>query len=222
MTRTEAVLFDMEGTLVGFEWRLEEGEAALREALAGMGFPEGMFDRESYSGMWNRAVRMSGAPVNEEELRARLDPVYDRYDLDAGERWQLRPSTLETLELLRTKGFRLAIVSNIGSRALGSAVRDLGLEHLFDAVFSRNDVRFMKPDPDGLRRALEGLDVDGGRALFVGDSRTDVLAARAAGVPVAVIVGGESDRIALEEDPPDHYLESLADVVEVLADAGDP
>jgi phosphoglycolate phosphatase len=125
-------------------------------------------------------------------------------------------------------GLRLAVVSNIGSRALSAAVRDLGLGGLFDLVLSRNDVRFMKPDGDGLGRALDRLGVDPTRALFVGDSRTDILAARAAGVRVAVIAGGESDRAALDLDPPDHYVTSLAEVVqavetdEVLEDAGDP
>jgi len=218
---TEAVLFDMEGTLVGFEWRLEEGEAALRDALLAVGFAPGVFAHDSYSSMWNRAVRMPDAPVSEDELRAHLDPVYERYDLDASERWQLRPRAVETVERLRDRGLRLAVVSNIGSSALVATLHALGLAHHFDVVLSRNDVRFMKPDPDGLGRALELLGVDKSRALFVGDSRTDVRAARAAGVRVAVIAGGESDPLALEADPPDHYLTSLSEVLEVLEDAGD-
>lgn len=221
MARTEAVFFDMEGTLVGFEWRLEEGEAALRRALTEMGFPPGAFAHDSYSSMWNRALQMREAPVPEDELRSRLDPIYDRYDLDALERWRLRPHALETVESLCAKGLRLGLVSNIGSRALGAAVNDLGLAGLFDIVLSRNDVRFMKPDAEGLTRALARLEVARARALFVGDSRTDVLAARAVGMRVAVIAGGESDRLALEADPPDHYLASLAEVLEVLEDAGD-
>lgn len=221
MARTEAVLFDMEGTLVGFEWRLEEGEAALRQAFTEMGFPPGALARDSYSGMWNRALRMPDAPVPEDELRARLDPIYDRYDLDALERWQLRPHAVETLENLRAKGLKRGLVSNIGSRALSAAVDELGLAGLFDIVLSRNDVRFMKPEAEGLTRVLARLEVEKARALFVGDSRTDVLAARAAGMRVAVIAGGESDRLALEADPPDHYLTSLDQVLEVLEDAGD-
>ncbi len=128
---------------------------------------------------------------------------------------------METVERLREQGLRLAVVSNIGSSALVPALRALGLADRFDAVLSRNDVLFMKPDPDGLGRALERLGVDKSRALFVGDSRTDVRAARAAGMRVAVIAGGESDARALDADPPDHYLTSLSEVLEVLQDAGD-
>ncbi len=221
MARTEAVLFDMEGTLVGFEWRLEEGEDALRRALTEMGFPPGEFAHDSYSSMFNRALRMPDAPVPEDEFRARLDPIYDRYDLDALERWRLRPHAVEALENLRAKGLKRGLVSNIGSRALSAAVDGLGLSGLFDVVLSRNDVRFMKPEAEGLTRALARLEVDRARALFVGDSRTDVLAARAVGMRVAVIAGGESDLLALEADPPDHHLASLAEVLEVLEDAGD-
>jgi len=207
-----AVLFDMEGTLVSFEWKLEEGQAALREGLTRLGFPQGSFDQESYATMWNRALRDPEGPVDEEGLRRHLGPVYDRYDLDALSHWTLRTGAVECVEGLRHDGFSVAVVSNIGRRALGAALGKLGLGDAFDLVLSRDDVRFMKPDGEGLRRALTHFELAPQHALFVGDSRTDILAARDAGVRVAIVAGGESDRRALDIDPPDFLIASLADV----------
>ncbi len=211
-----AVLFDMEGTLVSFEWRLEEGEAELRRGYEALAFSPETFATESYSGMWNLALRTPDAPADEAALHLALDPVYDRYDLDALSRWQLRDGASETLEALGRAGLHVGLVSNIGRRALSAGIEDLGIRPWFDLVLSRDDVRFMKPDGDGLRRALDILEVEPAEALFVGDSRTDVAAARDAGVAVAIIAGGESTREALAAAPPDHYLASLSEITGLL------
>jgi phosphoglycolate phosphatase len=207
-----AVFFDMEGTLVGFEWRLEEGEAELRAGLQALGFPPGSFDRESYSSMWNRAIDDPEAPVDEAGLREGLGPVYDRYDLDAASRWTLRAGAEECLRELREEGLSLAIVSNIGRRAMDATLRRLEVEDAVDLVLSRDDVRLMKPDGEGLRQALDHFGLEPHEALFVGDSRTDILAARAAGLRVAIVTGGESDLEALGVDPPDHLVTSLTEI----------
>lgn len=212
-----AVFFDMEGTLVGFEWLLEEGQAALRRELTRLGFPEGMFDQDTYATMWNRALRDPDAPVDEAGLRRHLGPVYDRYDLDALSRWTLRPGAAECVEALRRGGFAVAVVSNIGRCALAPALEKLGLGDAFELVLSRDDVRFMKPEGEGLRRALGHFQLAPQDALFVGDSRTDVLAARDVGMKVAIVAGGESDQAALSIDPPDFVIASLAEVVSLVA-----
>lgn len=212
-----AVFFDMEGTLVGFEWLLEEGQAALRHELTRRGFPKGMFDQDTYATMWNRALRDPDAPLDEAGLRRHLGPVYDRYDLDALSRWTLRTGAAECVAGLRRGGFSVAVVSNIGRRALAPALEKLGLGDAFELVLSRDEVRFMKPDGEGLRRALAHFRLAPEDALFVGDSRTDILAARDVGVKVAIVTGGESDQRALSIDPPDYVIASLADVASLVA-----
>jgi phosphoglycolate phosphatase len=196
---------------------LEEGQASLREGLTRLGFPEGAFDQDSYATMWNRALRHPEAPVDEEGLRRHLGPVYDRYDLDALSRWTLRAGAAECVEGLRRSGLMVAVVSNIGRCALGPALEKLGLGGAFDLVLSRDDVRFMKPDGEGLRRALDHFQIDPQHALFVGDSRTDILAARDAGIRVAIVTGGESDQRTLNIDPPDFVIASLAEVASLVA-----
>jgi len=208
-----AVLFDFEGTLVEFAWDLDAGEAALRDGLADLGFPRARFATDSYATMWNRALRLEGAPVGEDELRARLGPVYDRFDLDALDRWRLRPGALETVAELHNRGLLVAVVSNIGRIALEPAIGRFGLTDHLDLILTRDDVRFMKPDGEGLRRCLERLGVVAAQALFVGDSRTDVLAARDAGVRVAIVTGGESAPEAHRDLQPDAFLDGLSEVL---------
>jgi phosphoglycolate phosphatase len=162
--------------------------------------------------MWNRAIQDADAPADEATLRSALGPVYDRYDLDAASRWTLRTGAEECLRELRDEGLSLAIVSNIGRSAMDATLRRLEVEGAVDLVLSRDDVRLMKPDGEGLRRALDHFGLDPHEALFVGDSRTDILAARDAGLRVAIVTGGESDLEALGVDPPDHLVSSLSEI----------
>jgi len=212
----QGVLFDCEGTLVDFQWRLVEGERALREALYDLGFAPGMFAADSYATMWNRALSLPDAPVDEAGLRAGLGPVYDRWDADALDRWQLRPGARALLTELAVRGYRLAVVSNIGRRALEPALARFGLTACLETVISRDDMRLMKPSGEPLRVALDAWGLESHQAIMVGDSRTDVRAARDARVPVAVILGGETSRTDFETDPPDHFLESLEDLLPLL------
>lgn len=214
-----AVLFDFEGTLVDFAWDLAAGEAALRDGLADLGFPRDLFATDSYATMWNRALRLEGAPVGEGELRARLGAVYDRFDLDALDRWLLRPGALDTVTELHSRGLLVAVVSNIGRLALERAVTRFGLADHLDLVLTRDDVRFMKPDGEGLRRCLERLGIVAARALFVGDSRTDLLAARDAGVRVAIVTGGESALESYGDLRPDVFLDGLSEVIGIAGSA---
>ena len=104
------------------------------------------------------------------------------------------------------------MVSNIGRAALKAALGRFGLDRWLAPVVSRDDVTFMKPRAEGTLRVLAELKTMPEEALFVGDSRADVLAARAAGLRVAIIRGGECDEPAFAELPPDRFVSRLDEI----------
>ncbi|MEV7322482.1 HAD family hydrolase [Streptomyces sp. NPDC093970] len=92
--------------------------------------------------------------------------------------------SVEFVEQLHARGRRLAIVTNNSAKAAWTYLSRHGLLPLFGSVEGRTaDPGLMKPDPDVLRRALRALgSVGSGDAVMIGDSESDVLAARSAGV----------------------------------------
>jgi HAD superfamily hydrolase (TIGR01509 family) len=213
--RRRAVVFDFEGTLVDFQWRLAEAEAELRAALA----ERGDATAGNYARLWNAAAESAVAEGRLEELRRALHPIYDRWDADALARWSPRPGAEALLRRLARLGVKTCLVSNIGCAALDAALGRFGLAPLLFPVVSRDDVTFMKPHPEGARRALVALGVPPQDALFVGDSRADVLAARASGMRVAIIRGGECAEADFAACPPDHFVARL-DEIAALAERG--
>lgn len=211
-----AAIFDFEGTLVDFQWRLEPAEAELRRAFAQLGFDGGEFARGNYASMWNTAADLLARQGRMAELCQALCPVYDRWDFDALTRWAPRPGAAELLRRVVAGGSRAGMVSNVGRRALTEALSRFEFARWLSPVVSRDEVTWMKPRAEGILRVLSDWDVAPGDVLFVGDSRADVFGARAAGMPVVIIRGGECDETAFADAPPDHMISRLDELARLI------
>jgi phosphoglycolate phosphatase len=109
------------------------------------------------------------------------------------------------------------MVSNVGRKTLAIALARFDFARWLSPVVTRDEVTYMKPRAEGILRVLSDWRVSAGDVLFVGDSRSDVFGARAAGMPVAIIRGGECDETAFADAPPDHMISRLDELVEPVA-----
>jgi phosphoglycolate phosphatase len=158
-----------------------------------------------------REIGQSPNSVKEE-----IDAIYDRFDADALSRWSLRPQAKDFLYSLKSSDIQTGLVSNVGKKALEEAILKLGLSSLFNIIISRNDVRHLKPNGEGIRLALNRLGVPGGKALFVGDSLDDIQAAKEAGLQVIIILGGENSRSDLLTGGPDFLIQDYGELIACL------
>jgi HAD superfamily hydrolase (TIGR01509 family) len=204
-----AAIFDFEGTLVDFQWQLEPAEDELRRAFAALGFDGGEFADGNYATMWNAAADLLAEQGRMAELRQALCPIYDRWDLDALTRWAPRPGAAELLRRLAAGGSRVGMVSNVGRAALTRALTRFDFARWLSPVVSRDEVTYMKPRAEGILRLLSDWQLAPADVLFIGDSRADIFGARAAGMPVVIIRGGECDETAFADAPPDHMISQL-------------
>jgi phosphoglycolate phosphatase len=214
----KALIFDFEGTLVDFQWRLAEGEAEGAAALANLGMiPEGRGG--SYADLMNIAWRYRENFGRSEGVTA-LSAIYDRYDADALTRWGIRDGVRETLLEIKSRGIFTGLVSNVGTASLSTALERLGLRALLDVAVSRNDARWLKPHPAGLQLVCRRLHCQAKEVWYVGDSLDDIKAARNAGILVAVVEGGQNRLSEIRGAKPDWIIAALPDLVALLAPAG--
>jgi len=137
----------------------------------------------------------------------------------------LREDCLETLEALRSRGFRLSLVSNIDDDFLDPMLENLRLRPYFDHWISSEAARSCKPDAGIFQLALERAGCGPDEVIFVGDSRVhDIQGASAVGIRSVLIVeeGGVShlddENFAVE---PDFVIESLSDLKEIVGIRGE-
>jgi HAD superfamily hydrolase (TIGR01509 family) len=124
-------------------------------------------------------ARLSGARIEAADVRRRLDAILLRAHV------RRAPGARGALAALRSRGYRLGLVSNLAHETSGAAVgvlRDLGLDRFFGSRQFSSDLPWSKPRPEPFRRCLEELGVEPARAVHVGDRSIDRLGARRAGM----------------------------------------
>jgi HAD superfamily hydrolase (TIGR01509 family) len=141
-----------------------------------------------------------------------IGAVYDRYDLDAASRWHACEGLEETLKAL--KGYKLALVSNVGRKAIDMMLNKFGLLGSFGLVLTRNDIPRLKPDPWGILEAMTWAGAGPEETMHIGDSLSDLLAARRAGVKIGIVMGGQDTAEALLQGKPDLVLEKLRQLIQ--------
>lgn len=125
------------------------------------------------------------------------------------------PGVRAMLGRLRTAGLRTGLLTNRRRSLFGSELRQVdgsGWEDLFDVLVCGDDVPRRKPAPDMVLRALEALGLRAGPEVwFIGDSTTDVIAARQAGVRAIFYNGAKWDPFQLVRIfPPEHPPDAIA------------
>lgn len=161
------------------------------------------------------AVR--GAEPDERTLERALKSFEHHYALLNGLRSALYPGVREGLAALRSRGARLACVTNKPARFTQPLLEHFNLARYFDAVVSGDSVARGKPDPEPLLAACSQLGVAISEAVMIGDSANDALAARAAGCRVLLVPYGYAEAAALRNLDCDGIVESLLHAAQLPA-----
>ena len=144
------------------------------------------------------AARREITPAHSDELFALFLGLYAEH-LCVHSR--LFPGALAALDALGTTGYRLAVCTNKVEAHSVRLLEALGVADRFAAICGRDSVPWCKPDPRHLTLTIERAGGDPGRAVMVGDSKTDLDTARAAGIPMIAVPFGYSDRPMRELEP---------------------
>jgi len=196
--RLEAVLFDLDGTLCD---TLPDLAAALDSVACEIG--AGAVDEARLRPLVSRGTRamLAGVlardadPARSDRVRRRF---LERYRHGVAARTRLFPGMNPVLEILERHGVRWGVVTNKHAWLTDPLLEALGLHRRAACVVSGDSAAHPKPHPAPLLLACERLSVAPGAAAYVGDSRSDVEAGRAAGMITLSAGWGYID----PDDPP--------------------
>jgi phosphoglycolate phosphatase len=186
--RVQAVVFDLDGTLVDSYGAISE---SLNHARAGWRLPpldEGVVRAAVGHGLESLIAEHCGPDRVEAGVR-RFREHYARIFLRCT---HALPGVGATLARLARRGLRVAVASNKPARFTAPILEHLDLARYVDAVHGPDTVGRTKPDPVMIRACLADLGVDARAAIYVGDMVLDVESGRRAGVRVALVAGGSS------------------------------
>ncbi len=162
--------------------------------------------------------RMEGEP--DARLFERALPVFlQLYAQNVSTRTRLYDGVREGLDSFRAAGLRLGAVTNKPERFTLPLLRHMNLLDYFKIVVSGDSLPKKKPDPLPLLYAAQVLGVVPARAMMLGDSISDIQAARAAGFQVVCVSYGYNHGEDIRDAAPDAVVDSIVELKALLTRA---
>jgi HAD superfamily hydrolase (TIGR01509 family) len=191
MSHFDAVIFDMDGTLIE---PLLDFSRIRRE----LDVPDGS------------DILKALAALPADEAKRRHDLLVKR-EMDAANRAKLMPGAAEALRTIREAGLKTALLTRNMLPAMRQVLQRFPALQ-FELAWSREDGP-IKPEPDGILRACRKLDVTPDRTAAVGDFHYDIAAANAAGATAVLLAPGSPPPWAAEAP---HVIQSLTELPSIL------
>jgi phosphoglycolate phosphatase len=138
------------------------------------------------------------------------------YETRIAQESRLFPGVIEALDSLAARGDFFAVCTNKMERASKLLLKELGVLDRFAFVCGQDTFGVAKPDPTPLLRTIEAAGGRKARAIMIGDSKADIGAAKAAGVPVIAVDFGYTDR-PVQEFSPDRVISHFSQLPEAAA-----
>lgn len=198
LKRKKAVIFDLDGTLVDSMGMWHEIDVAflgergiplpptLQKDIEGMGFSEvAAYFRKTFS------LPMSVEEI--EEVWRRMSYQKYRYEL------ALKPGADAFVGWLKREGYRLGIATSNSKELAKAALIRHGMDEVFQAVVTSDEVKAGKPSPEVYLTAAERLAADPSDCLVFEDLPAGILAGKRAGMTVFAVADDFSERAEEEK-----------------------
>jgi len=214
------ILIDVDGTLVDsvpdLAWCVDElmrrlgrephGEARVRNWVG-----------NGVERLVRRALigQLEGEPPEADFAKAY--PIFlELYAENTSRRSRLYPGVREGLDYLKAKGYLLGCVTNKAAQFTIPLLKDLGIHDDFGIVVSGDTLPVKKPDPGPLLHAAAHFGVAPEESLMIGDSVSDVKAARAAGFQIVCMSYGYNHGEDIRGYDPDLVVDSMVELENVV------
>ncbi len=220
------IVYDLDGTLADtaedlvatLNWLLaREGLAPLKVETAGSLLGAGA------RALIKRGFAASGRSLEPDKLEALFVDYLSYYGAHIMERSRLYPGVDKALAGFERAGWRQAVCTNKTESLAKLLITKLGIAERFAFVCGQDTFGVGKPDAKPLLETIAAAGGSSGRAIMVGDSGTDIEAARAAGVPVIAVDFGYAD-VPVKKLGPDRvisHFDELMDACEAVLVAAD-
>ena len=216
-------LFDLDGTLVD---SVPDLAKALNLMLSDYNLPTyGEAKIRHWVGNGARVLVERGLSGNikinhafsQEEVDIALDKFLICYRTLETKSTVLYDGVAATLKTLKAHGFTLALVTNKPSEFIEPILTSFSLLPLFSITIGGDTLLEKKPSPLPLMHACEKLGVLPSECVMVGDSKNDILAAKAANIKSIGLTYGYNYGESIATYQPDWVFDSFSDILSLRA-----
>lgn len=212
LPRYDAVLFDVDGTLIHSRPGIENSFAY---AFAEMGLDPAQIDLSRYLGpplRWSFGQHFS----DEADVERAVEIYRDRYARLGMHECSLFPGVRQLLERLRAVGVRLATATSKPREVVLPILEEQDILRYFDLVGGASMDKSVDTKTAVIRQDLTDPNFSTGRVLMVGDRRDDMQGAADCGLPAAAVLYGYGSREELEAWKPVYLAPDCAALADFI------
>ena len=232
LTQIDAVIFDLDGTLVH---TLGDFQVALHRTMSDLNLPpvsDSLIAQTIGKGSEHLIRTLLAHQINRPEVKGagqacpaltvealfgRAWQLYQQHYLQInGQFADIYPGVLVALEGLASRGLPMACLTNKPLAFAKALLDQKALTPFFGPVFGGDSFERKKPDPLPLLKTCEAMGTAVARTLMVGDSSNDAHAAHAAGCPVVLVTYGYNHGQRVQDTPAAAWLDTLAELPQRL------
>jgi phosphoglycolate phosphatase len=215
----KAVMLDLDGTLIHTAPEIAMAANEMLAALEKPILPESQIQGFIGEGALTLIKRCLSHTLNNEPdqaLLAQAQPLFFTAYAKYVAKSQPYPSVLESLRAIKSTGAKLACITNKPAAFTLPLLAESGLSGYFDLVVSGDTLSKKKPDPEQIFHICQQLNVPVAQSVLIGDSKTDIEAARNAGCYVFTVPYGYNQGYKMDGHA-DAQLNTIRDAVALIA-----
>ncbi len=216
--RNASIVFDLDGTLVESAPDLL---GAVNHVMQHIGCPAIGLETirpivsNGAKAMMFTAASSGNRHLSDEELLD-LSPLFlEYYSNNAAVNSYPYEGVIEILKAIKASGGKLGVCTNKQEALAHKVLEELHLSSYFDAIIGHDTLGVYKPHPDHLLGTIQRMNGNKERAIMIGDSAPDILAAKAAGIPVIAVSFGYTET-PVHELSPDAIIDKYQQLPEIL------
>jgi phosphoglycolate phosphatase len=217
--RIEAVIFDLDATLINFgkfvDWHTAQRHVT--EEYLNHGCSEDTLQLYNSHGLFNLLNDMHDNIIQSKGLteactiQEHVFSIIDRFEVD-GLNCDLMPGTFEALEWLDSHDITMGICTSNSTKIALRVLENLELQDFFSSIIGRTIGLKLKPSPDQVLLCFNRLGITPGRGVMVGDSHNDILAGKAAGARTIAIPVYFTRITEMNAAKPDLIIKNLSEL----------
>jgi phosphoglycolate phosphatase len=208
---SQAVIFDLDGTLVD---TVEDIANSVNDVLNKFGYPTHSIDfyKENIGGGINDLIERSLPKEHNVTTESYIDSLDHFYEKHLNKNTNVYPFIYEILDVLKSKGIPIAVVSNKRHPFTLQSVNEFFAEYIDITIGSGSDFP-LKPDPKSAEFVLNKFNARAENSFFVGDTGYDINTAKNAGMISIGVLWGMSSEQKLSAFAPDHMFENSQELL---------
>ena len=213
--RPKAIIFDMDGTLVSslpviFHCENEISRKYLKTSLT-------LEDVISKFGPPAHTIikEMTRSLPNSVQIKAVSD-YYECYRTHVSSRGLVFPGITELLGKIKGSGRRLALFTGVEKNMMEYTLNPFKLVDFFEVRITADDIQKSKPDPEGINLALSRIKANAKESMYIGDSPSDIIAGKRAGVLTGAALWSPENRGDPTTEHPDYEFRSVQQLSDFL------